>query len=50
MAGVGGNVELMEIMLLLNEIPGLFNTENKGVGNIEVISPRGQKGITATNE
>ena len=50
MAGVGGNIELQEVMLLLNEIPGLFNTENKGIGNIEVISPRGQKGITATNE
>lgn len=48
LAGVGGNMELMETMITLNEIPGLFN--EGGVGNIEVISPRAQKGLTATNE
>ena len=48
LAGIGGNMELMETLVTLNEIPGLFN--NGGVGNIEVISPRAQKGLTATNE
>lgn len=46
--GRGGNMELMETMITLNEIAGFFN--DKGVGNIEVISPRAQKGLTATNE
>lgn len=46
--GRGGNMELMETMITLNEISGFFN--DKGVGNIEVISPRAQKGLTATNE
>jgi hypothetical protein len=41
-------MELMETMITLNEIEGFFN--GKGIGNIEVISPRAQKGLTATNE
>ena len=48
LAGIGGNIELMETLVTLNEIPGLF--ENGGIGNVEVISPRAQKGLTATNE
>jgi hypothetical protein len=31
-------MELMETMITLNEIPGLFS--KGGIGNIEVISPR----------
>ena len=48
LTGIGGNVELMETLITLNEIPGLFS--NGGIGNVEVISPRAQKGLTATNE
>jgi hypothetical protein len=40
MKAVGGNIELQEVMLTLNELTGLFDNEHKGVGNIEVISPR----------
>lgn len=50
MDGVVGNVELMEVMLLLNRIPNLFKDSINGVGKIELISPRAQKGLTATNE
>ena len=50
MDGVVGNVELMEVMLLLNRIPNLFKDSVNGVGKIELISPRAQKGLTATNE
>jgi hypothetical protein len=31
-------MELMETMITINEISGFFN--EKGIGNIEVISPR----------
>ena len=50
MEGIIGNVEIMEAMLLINKLPQLFNNETNGVGRIELMSPRSQKGLTATNE
>ena len=49
--GVQGNIELMETMLILNHMSNLFkNSSRKGIGKIEVVSPRAQKGLTASNE
>lgn len=46
-----GNVELMEAMLVLNELPELFNVDkNEGIGKIHVVSPRSQMGLETTNE
>lgn len=51
MSGVVGNVELMEVMLLLNKLPNLFNNNSiNGVGRIELINPGTQRGLTASNE
>lgn len=50
MEGAIGNVELMEAMLLLNKLPQLFQDQVRGVGRIELIVPRSQKGMTASNE
>lgn len=51
MAGVVGNVELMEVMLLLNKLPNLFsNNSSNGIGKIELLNPGTQRGLTASNE
>ena len=50
MDGVIGNVRIMEAMLLINKLPQLFANQTHGVGKIELIVPRSQKGLTASNE
>lgn len=51
MEGVVGNVELMEVMLLLNKFTNFFgNNSSNGVGKIELINPAVQRGLTASNE
>lgn len=50
MDGAIGNVEIMETMLLINKLPQLFQSQTHGVGRIELIVPRSQKGMTASNE
>ena len=44
-----GNIELMEEMLIINSLQGLFNNEST-VGSIEVINPFEGHGVTASNE
>lgn len=48
--GTIGNVELMEVMILLNRMPGIFTNNLNGVGRIELINPGIQKGLFVTNE
>lgn len=46
--GANGNMELMEAMLVLNNIPDLFR-DNAMVGNIQVLNPKWNSGVSATN-
>lgn len=50
--GYNGNVELMEAVLVLNSIPGLFQGEYSGavVGNIQVMNSFRGSGMSASNE
>jgi hypothetical protein len=49
--GKKGNIELMEVMLALNNIPGIFEGDTGiVVGNIQVMNPFQGNGISATNE
>ena len=50
MDGIIGNIELMEAMLVLNKLPQYFKKKTSGIGKIELIVPRSQKGLTASNE
>lgn len=44
---LNGNIELMEIMLILNQSSGL---EGKTIGNIQVINPRTAESVQLSNE
>lgn len=46
---INGNIELMETMLVLNNIPELFEN-NALVGNIQVINPKYNSGLSAGNK
>lgn len=46
--GYKGNIEIMEIVQALNNIPGLF--DNAIIGNIQVINPYQGNGVSASNE
>ena len=50
--GYKGNVELMETMLVLNNIPGLFTEDYSGavIGDIQVMNSFRGEGIHASNE
>lgn len=50
--GITGNVELMETIVALNELPSLFQGQyaNAIIDNIQVINPSNGTGISATNE
>ena len=47
---VWGNRDLIQTMLVINTMPGLFQKENSKVGSIEVINPYDGIGLTASNE
>lgn len=50
--GYKGNIELMETMLVLNNIPGLFTDDYSGavIGDIQVMNSYRGEGIHASNE
>jgi len=50
--GYKGNIELMEAMLVLNNIPGLFTDDYSGavIGDIQVMNSYRGEGIHASNE
>lgn len=50
--GYNGNVELMEAVLVLNNIPGLFQGDYSGavIGNIQVMNSFRGSGMSASNE
>lgn len=49
--GYKGNIEIMEVMLALNNIPSLFEGESGAViGNIQIMNPFQGNGISAPNE
>lgn len=48
MESVNGNIELMEAMLVLNNLPSLFE-ENAIVGEVSVYNPFREEGISADN-
>lgn len=47
---VYGNIELMEAMLAINANPDLFDNGNGALGQIIVINPAIQRGLTASNK
>ena len=47
---VWGNRDLLQTMLVINTMPGLFQNPNTKVGSIEIINPYDGLGLTATNE
>lgn len=47
---VYGNIELMETMLAINANPDLFDNGNGSLGQIIVINPAIQRGLTASNK
>lgn len=49
MESVNGNIELMEAMLVLNNLPSLFE-ENAIVGEVSVYNPFREEGISADNK
>ena len=50
--GYEGNIELLETVLVLNNIPGLFNEDYSGavIGDIQVMNSYRGEGIHASNE
>ena len=51
LAGIEGNIEMIETMLLINKLTGLFNDSSDwSVGKLQVISPYNGQGLSARNE
>lgn len=47
---VNGNVELMETMIILNQLPELFAGDNAIIGQVSVINPLLNTGVSASNK
>lgn len=45
-----GNIELMQVMNIINMLPNKFGKNNATLGEITVVNPRNQQGITASQK
>lgn len=45
-----GNIELMQVMNIINMLPNTFNNNNAILGEIMVVNPRNQQGMTASQK
>jgi hypothetical protein len=50
MISTSGNIELIETMVVLNQLNGLFRGEFTGLGKIKLLCPRQQTGLEVSNE
>jgi hypothetical protein len=45
-----GNIELMQVMNIINMLPNKFGINNATLGEITVVNPRNQQGVTASQK